>query len=47
MELALPNREVRELFIELVKDWFEETTRADSGRSEPLLRRRSRPGMRM
>ena len=32
MELALPNREVRELFIELVKDWFEETTRADSGR---------------
>ena len=30
MELALPNREVRELFIELVKDWFEETTRADS-----------------
>ena len=32
MELALPNREVRELFIELVRDWFEETTRADSGR---------------
>ena len=32
MELALPNREVRELFIELVKDWFEETIRADSGR---------------
>ena len=32
MELALPNREVRELFIELVKDWFEETTQADSGR---------------
>ena len=32
MELALPNREVKELFIELVKDWFEETTRADSGR---------------
>ena len=32
MELALPNREVRDLFIELVKDWFEETTRADSGR---------------
>lgn len=32
MELALPNREVRELFIDLVKDWFEETTRADSGR---------------
>ena len=32
MELALPNREVRELFIELVKDWFEETTQADTGR---------------
>ena len=32
MELALPNWEVRELFIELVKDWFEETTQADSGR---------------
>ena len=32
MELALPNREVRELFIELVKDWFEEKTQADSGR---------------
>ena len=32
MELALPNREVRELFIELVKDWFEETIQADMGR---------------
>ena len=32
MRLALPNREVRELFIELVKDWFEETTQADSER---------------
>ena len=32
MELALPNKEVRELFIELVKAWFEETTQADSGR---------------
>ena len=32
MELALPNREVRELFIDLVKNWFEETTQADSGR---------------
>lgn len=32
MELALPNREVRELFIELVKAWFEETTQADTGR---------------
>ena len=32
MELALPNREVRELFIDLVKDWFEETTHADAAR---------------
>ena len=32
MELALPNREVRELFIDLVKNWFEETIQADSGR---------------
>ena len=32
MKLALPNREVRELFIDLVKDWFEETTQADVGR---------------
>ena len=32
MELVLPNREVRELFIDLVKDWFEEMTQADSDR---------------
>ena len=32
MELALPNREIRELFIDLVKDWFEETTQADTGK---------------
>ena len=32
MELALPNREVRELVIDMVKDWFEETTQADMGR---------------
>ncbi len=32
MKLALPNREVRELFIDLVKDWFEERTLADSAR---------------
>ena len=32
MELALPNWEVRELFIDLVKDWFEETTQADAER---------------
>ena len=32
MKLLLPSREVRELFIDLVKDWFEETTLADSAR---------------
>ena len=32
MKLALPNREVRELFIDLVKDWFREETRADISR---------------
>ena len=32
MELTLPNREIRELFIDLVKDWFEEATQADTGR---------------
>ena len=32
MKLALPNREVRELFVDLVKDWFEETTMADTVR---------------
>ena len=32
VRLALPNREVRELFIDLVEDWFEETTHADSAR---------------
>lgn len=32
MKLALPNREVRELFIDLVKDWFREETRADTSR---------------
>ena len=32
MKLALPNREVKELFIDLVKDWFQETTLSDSAR---------------
>ncbi len=32
MRLALPNREVKELFIDLVQDWFRETTLADSAR---------------
>lgn len=32
MELALPNWEVRELFIDLVKNWFEEIIQTDSGK---------------
>lgn len=32
IKLSLPNREVKELFIDLVKDWFQETTLADSER---------------
>ncbi len=32
VKLSLPNREVKELFIDLVKDWFQETTLADSER---------------
>lgn len=32
MKLTLPNKEVRDLFTDLVKDWFRETTLADSGR---------------
>ncbi len=32
MKLALPNQEVRDLFIDLVKDWFTETIQADSER---------------
>ena len=32
MKLILPNREVRELFADLVKDWFRETTRSDASR---------------
>ena len=31
-KLVLPNREVKELFIDLVKDWFQETTLADASR---------------
>ncbi|CVI70371.1 putative AAA-ATPase [Clostridiales bacterium CHKCI001] len=33
-QLAIPNKEVKELFIDLVKDWFKETTRADWSRIE-------------
>ena len=32
VELAIPNREIRKLFVDLVKDWFQETTLADSTR---------------
>lgn len=32
VKLSLPNREVKDLFIDLVKDWFQETTLADSDR---------------
>ncbi len=32
MELSLPNREIKDLFVDLVKDWFEETTQADTER---------------
>lgn len=32
MKLTLPNHEVKELFIDLVKTWFKETTWADSSR---------------
>lgn len=32
VKLSLPNREIKELFIDLVKDWFQETTLADSER---------------
>ena len=32
MELAIPNKEIKKLFVDLVKDWFQETTSADSER---------------
>ena len=32
IRLALPNREVKELYVDLVKDWFQEITFADSAR---------------
>lgn len=34
MRLAIPNKEVKELFIDLVKDWFKEAARADLSRIE-------------
>lgn len=38
IRLAIPNKEVRELFIDLVEDWFKETTRADLSRIEKFCR---------
>ena len=32
LKLSLPNREIKELLIELVKEWFEETSFSDSER---------------
>lgn len=32
IRLAVPNKEIRELLIDLVKDWFRETARADFSR---------------
>ena len=32
VKLAIPNKEIRKLFIDLVKDWFQETTLADTSR---------------
>ena len=30
--LAIPNREIRELFVSQIRQWFQETTRADTGK---------------
>lgn len=32
--LAIPNKAIRSLFIDLVKDWFKEVSRADLSRIE-------------
>ena len=32
MELAIPNKEIKKLFVDLVEDWFQETILADSER---------------
>lgn len=34
LPLAIPNKEIRRLFIDLVKEWFEDTSRADLARIE-------------
>ena len=33
-ELAIPNREIRELFVKQIQEWFKEETRADAGKLE-------------
>ncbi len=35
-QLAIPNQEIRELFISQIREWFKETTRADAGNLEAL-----------
>lgn len=32
--LAIPNREIRELFVRQIREWFKEATRADAGKLE-------------
>ncbi|MDO5426115.1 MAG: AAA family ATPase [Eubacteriales bacterium] len=34
LSLVIPNKEIKKLFIDLVKDWFKETSRADLSRIE-------------
>ncbi len=34
LQLVIPNKEIRRLFIDLVKEWFEDTSRADLARIE-------------
>lgn len=34
LQLAIPNKEIKRLFIDLVKEWFRETSRADLSRIE-------------
>lgn len=38
LELVIPNKEIRGLFIELVKEWFQDTARADLSRIEKFCR---------
>ena len=38
LRLTIPNKEIRELFIDLVKDWFKETSRADLSKIEKFCK---------